>query len=130
MPGGFAGDSCSRSAGWNRLLRLIILSVLLHECGHFIPAKIFGVKVTEFFAGFGPKIWSFTPGETEYGFKWIPLGGYVRLIGMYPAKVHHRHSNRLPDLLMRRVLLRSRASQTPIKVGFSVTSRCGSASSS
>ena len=74
---------------------LIILSVLLHECGHFIPAKIFGVKVTEFFAGFGPKIWSFTRGETEYGFKWIPLGGYVRLIGMYPAKVHHRHSNRL-----------------------------------
>ncbi|MCP6302714.1 site-2 protease family protein, partial [Klebsiella pneumoniae] len=53
------------------------------------------VKVTEFFAGFGPKIWSFTRGETEYGFKWIPLGGYVRLIGMYPAKVHHRHSNRL-----------------------------------
>ena len=53
---------------------LIILSVLLHECGHFIPAKIFGVKVTEFFAGFGPKIWSFTRGETEYGFKWIPLG--------------------------------------------------------
>ena len=65
---------------------LIILSVLLHECGHFIPAKIFGVKVTEFFAGFGPKIWSFTRGETEYGFKWIPLGGYVRLIGDVPRQ--------------------------------------------
>ncbi|MCP2377312.1 M50 family metallopeptidase [Cutibacterium modestum] len=77
---------------------LIILSVLLHECGHFIPAKIFGVKVTEFFAGFGPKIWSFTRGETEYGFKWIPLGGYVRLVGMYPATVHHHHGNRLTKL--------------------------------
>ena len=65
---------------------LIILSVLLHECGHFIPAKIFGVKVTEFFAGFGPKMWSVERGETEYGFKWIPLGGYVRLVGMYPAE--------------------------------------------
>ncbi|WCC79262.1 site-2 protease family protein [Cutibacterium equinum] len=77
---------------------LIILSVLLHECGHFIPAKIFGVKVTEFFAGFGPKIWSFRRGETEYGFKWIPLGGYVRLVGMYPAEVHHRHTNKLTKL--------------------------------
>ena len=52
---------------------LIILSVLLHECGHFIPAKIFGVKVTEFFAGFGPKIWSFTRGETEYGLSLIHI---------------------------------------------------------
>ncbi|MGK2351673.1 M50 family metallopeptidase [Cutibacterium sp. V947] len=77
---------------------LIILSVLLHECGHFIPAKIFGVKVTEFFAGFGPKIWSFTRGETEYGFKWLPLGGYVRLVGMYPTEVHHRHANKLTKL--------------------------------
>ena len=77
---------------------LIILSVLLHECGHFIPAKIFGVKVTEFFAGFGPKMWSVERGETEYGFKWIPLGGYVRLVGMYPAEVHHRHANKLTKL--------------------------------
>ncbi|MDO4412976.1 RIP metalloprotease [Cutibacterium sp.] len=77
---------------------LIIVSVLLHECGHFIPAKIFGVKVTEFFAGFGPKIWSFKRGETEYGFKWIPLGGYVRLVGMYPAEVHHRRVNNLTQL--------------------------------
>ena len=77
---------------------LIILSVLLHECGHFIPAKIFGVKVTEFFAGFGPKMWSVERGETEYGFKWIPLGGYVRLVGMYPAEVHHRHANKLTTL--------------------------------
>lgn len=77
---------------------LIIVSVLLHECGHFIPAKIFGVKVTEFFAGFGPRIWSVRRGETEYGFRWIPLGGYVRLVGMYPQDVHHRHQNRLTRL--------------------------------
>ncbi len=77
---------------------LIIVSVLLHECGHFIPAKIFGVKVTEYFAGFGPRIWSVKRGETEYGFKWIPLGGYVKLVGMYPRHVERRRHNRLTRL--------------------------------
>lgn len=77
---------------------LIIASVLLHECGHFIPAKIFGVKVTEFFAGFGPRIWSRRRGETEYGFKWIPLGGYVKLVGMYPPQRERRRPNWLTRL--------------------------------
>lgn len=77
---------------------LIIVSVLLHEGGHFIPAKMFGVKVTEYFAGFGPRIWSVKRGETEYGFKWIPLGGYVRLVGMYPRHVERRHHNWLTRL--------------------------------
>ncbi len=63
---------------------LIMLSIALHEVGHMVPAKLFGVKVTEYFVGFGKRIWSFRRGETEYGVKWIPLGGYVRLIGMYP----------------------------------------------
>lgn len=63
---------------------LIMASIALHEVGHLVPAKIFGVKVTEYFVGFGKRIWSFRRGETEYGFKWIPLGGYVRLLGMYP----------------------------------------------
>lgn len=77
---------------------LIIVSVLLHECGHFIPAKIFGIKVTEFFAGFGPRIWSVRRGETEYGLKWIPMGGYVKLLGMFPPQVARRHPNRLTRL--------------------------------
>ncbi|MFZ4515218.1 MAG: M50 family metallopeptidase [Acidimicrobiia bacterium] len=56
--------------------------VMLHEFGHYIAAKKTGMKVTEFFVGFGPRIWSFRRGETEYGLKALPLGGYVRIIGM------------------------------------------------
>ena len=58
------------------------VSVALHELGHMIPAKKFGVKVPEYFIGFGPKIWSFRRGETEYGVKAIWLGGYVSSVGM------------------------------------------------
>jgi membrane-associated protease RseP (regulator of RpoE activity) len=60
----------------------IILMVMLHEAGHFVVAKRSGMKVTEFFVGFGPRLWSFRRGETEYGVKAIPAGGYVRIIGM------------------------------------------------
>ena len=63
---------------------LIMVSVALHEIGHMVPAKAFGVRVPKYFVGFGPTIWSKTRGETEYGVKWFPLGGYVRLLGMYP----------------------------------------------
>ena len=64
----------------------ILASIGLHEFGHFFPGKKFGVKITEYFVGFGPKLWSFRRGETEYGVKAIPFGGYVRLIGMFPPK--------------------------------------------
>jgi membrane-associated protease RseP (regulator of RpoE activity) len=60
----------------------IVLMVMLHEAGHYITAKRAGMKVTEFFLGFGPRLWSFQRGETEYGVKALPLGGYVRIIGM------------------------------------------------
>jgi len=60
----------------------LLLSVMLHEFGHFIFAKKFGMKVTAFFLGFGYKIWSFTRGETEFGVKAIPAGGYCRIVGM------------------------------------------------
>lgn len=60
----------------------IILMVMFHEAGHYIMAKRAGMKVTEFFLGFGPRLWSFRRGETEYGVKALPLGGYVRIIGM------------------------------------------------
>ena len=65
---------------------LIMASIALHEIGHLVPAKIFGVKVTQYFVGFGRTIWSRKRGETEYGFKLFPLGGYVRLVGMYPPE--------------------------------------------
>jgi len=63
---------------------LIMLSVALHEIGHMVPAKLFGVRVPQYFVGFGPTIWSTVRGETEYGIKGFPLGGFVRLLGMYP----------------------------------------------
>ena len=62
----------------------ILVSIALHEVGHMVPAKKFGVRVSHYFVGFGPTLWSRTKGETEYGLKAIPLGGYVRLVGMYP----------------------------------------------
>jgi len=60
------------------------VSIALHEVGHMVPAKRFGVKVSEYFVGFGPTLWSRKRGETEYGVKAFPLGGYVRLVGMVP----------------------------------------------
>ncbi len=62
----------------------IVVSIALHEVGHMVPAKKFGVRVSQYMVGFGPTLWSRTKGETEYGLKAIPLGGYVRLVGMYP----------------------------------------------
>jgi membrane-associated protease RseP (regulator of RpoE activity) len=62
----------------------IVASVALHEVGHLVPAKIFGVHVSQYMVGFGRTLVSFRRGETEYGLKVLPLGGYVRLTGMYP----------------------------------------------
>lgn len=62
----------------------IAVSIALHEVGHLLPAKLFKVRVTKYMIGFGPTIWSTKKGETEYGFKALPLGGYVSMIGMYP----------------------------------------------
>jgi membrane-associated protease RseP (regulator of RpoE activity) len=60
----------------------ILLMIVLHELGHFVMAKLAGIKVTEFFVGFGTRLWSVRKGETEYGVKILPLGGYVKIIGM------------------------------------------------
>ncbi|MFD2349839.1 M50 family metallopeptidase [Nonomuraea ferruginea] len=64
----------------------LMASIGLHEIGHLVPAKLFGIKVTQYMVGFGPTMWSRRKGETEYGVKWIPLGGYIRMIGMLPPK--------------------------------------------
>ena len=60
----------------------LIAIVMLHEFGHFVTAKWAGMKVSEYFFGFGPRLWSIKKGETEYGIKAIPVGGYVRILGM------------------------------------------------
>lgn len=62
----------------------VLFSVAWHELGHLSTAKLFGIKVPEFMVGFGRTIWSRKVGETEYGLKLIPLGGYIRMIGMIP----------------------------------------------
>jgi len=71
-------------AGWGDILLfvvIIVVIVMLHELGHFVTAKWAGMKVTEYFVGFGPRLWSVRRGETEYGVKAIPAGGYVRITG-------------------------------------------------
>lgn len=64
----------------------IAISIGIHEIGHLVPAKVFGVKVRQYMIGFGPTLWSKTKGETEYGIKAIPLGGYILMTGMYPPE--------------------------------------------
>lgn len=64
----------------------LAVSIGLHELGHLIPAKLFGVRVKQYMIGFGPTIWSSKKGETEYGIKGIPLGGYISMIGMFPPE--------------------------------------------
>ena len=72
------------TAGVVTFVVAILLSIGLHEFGHLIPAKKFGCKVPQWFIGFGPTVWSKQIGETEYGVKAIPLGGYVKIVGMLP----------------------------------------------
>ena len=60
----------------------LLFSVMVHEFGHYLTARKFNMKVTEFFLGFGKRIWSFRKGETEFGLKAIPAGGYCRIVGM------------------------------------------------
>ena len=61
----------------------LLVSIALHEWGHYYPAKKFGVYISQFMIGFGPTLFSRTKGDTEYGIKAIPLGGYVAMAGMY-----------------------------------------------
>ena len=69
--------------GWAIFIVALLVSVMLHETGHFLVAKRFGMKVTRYFVGFGPTIWSTWRGDTEYGIKALPLGGFVKIVGMH-----------------------------------------------
>lgn len=62
----------------------ILVVVMIHEAGHLLTAKLFDFKATQFFVGFGPTLWSYRKGETEYGVKALPLGGFVKIVGMNP----------------------------------------------
>src|SRR2546427_8694889 len=74
----------SSSVGIVLFIVAILVTILIHEAAHFGFAKAFGIKVEQFFVGFGPRLWSTRRGETEYGVKAFPLGGYVRIAGMNP----------------------------------------------
>jgi len=69
--------------GWVIFIVALLVSVMLHETGHFVLAKRCGMKVTRYFVGFGPTIWSTWRGETEYGIKALPFGGFVKIVGMH-----------------------------------------------
>jgi len=68
--------------GWVIFIVALLFSVMLHETGHFVTAKKFGMKVTQYFVGFGTTLWSTRRGETEYGIKVLPFGGFVKITGM------------------------------------------------
>ena len=74
----------SQTVGILLFIVAILVTIVIHEAAHFGTAKWFGIKVEEFFIGFGPRLWSVRKGETEYGIKALPLGGYVRIAGMNP----------------------------------------------
>jgi membrane-associated protease RseP (regulator of RpoE activity) len=101
---------------------IILVSVCLHEAGHMLTAKAFGMKVTRYFAGFGPTLWSFKKGETEYGVKAIPLGGFVKIVGMTPQdddvapEDEHRAMWRFP--VWKRTIVMSAGSVMHFIIGF------------
>ena len=81
-------------------LLALLFSIAWHELGHLTFAKLYNVRTTQYMIGFGKTVWSKQVGETEYGFKAIPLGGYIRMIGMVPpgagrqAEDHHHRDGR------------------------------------
>ena len=106
-------------------------SIGLHEVGHLLPAKKFGVKVTQYMVGFGPTIWSRKRGETEYGLKAVPLGGYIRMIGMFPPKpgsdpsiLRASSTGRFSQLMTRLAKSPWSRSKQVTRTGCSTSSRC------
>ena len=86
----------------------LLFSIALHEIGHMLPAKKFGAKVSQYMIGFGPTIWSRQRGETEYGLKLIPLGGFVRILGMFPPRPDGPMSDEELELLRESKTFRAR----------------------
>jgi membrane-associated protease RseP (regulator of RpoE activity) len=102
----------------------ILICICLHEAGHLGTAKMFGMKATRYFVGFGPTLWSFRRGETEYGLKAIPLGGFVKIVGMTPQdddttpEDDHRAMWRYP--VWKRTIVMGAGSATHFALGFAV----------
>jgi len=88
----------------------LLFSVMVHEFGHYITAKRYGMRVTEFFLGFGKRIWSTQRGETEFGLKAIPAGGYCKISGMTPKE-------ELPVEVQSRAFYKAKTSQKLVVLG-------------
>jgi membrane-associated protease RseP (regulator of RpoE activity) len=84
--------------GMLAVVTAIGVSIALHEVGHLVPAKKFGVRVSDYAVGFGPSLWSKRVGETLYAIRWIPVGGYIRMIGMYPPAQKPPGNGRLAQM--------------------------------
>lgn len=84
--------------GMLAVILAIGISIALHEIGHLVPAKKFGVRVSDYAVGFGPSVWSKRIGETLYAIRLIPVGGYIRMIGMYPPPRKPVGAGRLAQL--------------------------------
>ncbi|MBA2697955.1 MAG: RIP metalloprotease [Nocardioidaceae bacterium] len=89
----------------------VLASIALHEVGHMWPAKKFGIKVTQYFVGFGKTVWSVKRGDTEYGVKAFPLGGFIRMVGMLPPAKDGEQSSRLSAGFFGRLIADARAAE-------------------
>jgi membrane-associated protease RseP (regulator of RpoE activity) len=103
---------------WLFVLAILVV-VMVHESGHFFAAKYFNFKATQFFVGFGPTLFSRTKGETEYGVKALPLGGFVKIVGMnpyeeIPPEEQHRSYPNKPRWQRVIVLLAGSATHWPV----------------
>jgi regulator of sigma E protease len=99
------------------------LLILLHEGGHFLAAKATGMRVERFFLFFGPTIWSFKRGETEYGIKSIPLGGYVKITGMNPEEEvppEHEHRAYFRQPVWKRIVVVAAGPAVNIALAFAI----------
>lgn len=85
------------TAGVVIFILAIFVSIALHELGHLLTAKRFGARVSQYMVGFGPTLVSFRRGDTEYGIKAVPLGGYVKIIGMFPPSTQKEHARSRGD---------------------------------
>lgn len=106
------------------------VSIMLHEAGHMVSAKAYGMKVTQYFVGFGPTLWSFTRGETEYGLKLIPAGGFCRIEGMTPLEdgtrlgPHEQHRAFYRGKLWQRTVVLAAGSITHFILGIAIVFIC------
>ncbi|KLI87309.1 hypothetical protein AA310_17965, partial [Arthrobacter sp. YC-RL1] len=85
-PGGWRMSTVLFILGVVFMVLAIGVSIALHEVGHLVPAKLFGLRVPQYMIGFGKTLFSFKRGETQYGIKMLPLGGYISMVGMYPPR--------------------------------------------